>query len=240
MRAIALIDGPSTTHSASVTDFPEQYGGDRTYLIDPKVKVYDEDAAAGYVLKAASPLFAGVFVKNDVDVGWWSNPSNTRVNGILGTSRPVDFVMGDASSRAQLMNDVGTSTIINIEGGYRLWGVETPASGDAAVWKFVNVRRIADVLYQSVQDNHLWAVARGITKNYLAAVSDGVNALIRTLVAKEALQGGVCYPDADLNTPANIQLGAVYFNLEYTPTYPAKTITFQVNLTNRYLTALAA
>ena len=240
LRAIAIVDGPDTTHAAGATDFVEQYGGARTYLMDPAVKVYDADADAGYVIKSASPFVAGTIVASDVADGWWTSPSNRLIKGILGTSRAVDYVMGSASSRAQLLNDVGVTTIINLDGGHRLWGNETPASGDEVPWKFLNVRRIADVLYKAVQDNHLWAISRGITKNYLSAVSDGVNALIRTLVAKEALQGGICFPDGDLNTPENIANGEVYFNIEYTPTYPAQTINFQVNLVNRYLSALAA
>ena len=240
LRAIAIIDGPSTTHAASVTDFPEQYGGDRTYLVDPKVKVTDADAALGYSLKAASPYVAGVIVKSDVDRGWWNSPSNQLIYGILGTSRSIDFVMGDPASRAQLMNDEAVTTIINVDGGYRLWGNETPSSGDRAPWKFINVRRTADVLYKAVQDNHLWAVDRGITKTYFDAVADGVNAFIRTLIQKEALIGGRCYPDGELNTEANIALGEVYFNVEYTPTYPAQTVNFQVNLTTRDLATLVA
>ena len=240
LRAIAIIGGPNTTHVAAATDFPEQYGEDRTYLVDPFVKVFDADAEAGYSIKDAAPFVAGTFVANDVQRGWWSSPSNFLIKGILGTARPVDFVMGDASSRAQLLNDVAVATIVNIDGGYRLWGNETPASGDRGHWKFVNVRRIADVLYKAVQDNHLFAVDKGITKNYLGVVADGVNAFIRTLVSKEALYGGICYPDADLNTEANISLGEVYFNIEYTPVYPAQTVNFQVNLVTRYITSLAA
>ena len=235
LKAIALIAGPNTTHADATTDFAVQYGGDRTYLVDPYVKVAD---GTSIVNRDATPFVAGVIVKNDAENGWWRSPSNKLINGVLGTARPIDFVMGDAASRAQLLNDAGIATIVNVNGGYRLWGNETPASGDQLPWKFLNVRRIADVLYKSIQDNHLWAVDRGITRTYFDAVSEGVNAFIRTLIAKEALIGGSCFPDGDLNTPANIANGEAYFNVEYTPVYPAQSVIFKVSLTTKYLESI--
>jgi phage tail sheath protein FI len=227
IRAIALIAGPNTTHAAAITDFAVQYGGDRTYLVDPYVKVAD---GTNIVNRDATPFIAGVIVKNDAENGWWRSPSNKLINGVLGTARPIDFVMGDAASRAQLMNDVGIATVVNISGGYRLWGNETPASGDRLPWKFLNVRRIADVLYKAIQDNHLWAVDRGITRTYFDAVSQGVNSFIKTLISQEALIAGECFPDGDLNTAANIANGEAHFNVRYTPVYPAQTVSFKVDL----------
>ena len=227
LRAIALIAGPNSNHSDATTKFVVQYGGDRTYLIDPYVKVAD---GATIVERDATPFVAGVIVKNDAENGWWRSPSNKLINGVLGTARPIDFVMGDAASRAQLLNDVGVATIVNIGGGYRLWGNETPAEGDRAPWKFLNVRRIADVLYKAIQDNHLWAVDQGITRTYFDAVTQGVNSFIKTLISQQALIAGECFPDADLNTAANIANGEAHFNVRYTPVYPAQTVLFKVDL----------
>ena len=102
--------------------------------------------------------------------------------------------------------------------------------GERAPWKFLSVRRTADVLYKSVQDNHLWAVDRGIDRVYFADVVEGVNSFISSLVAQRALIAGECYADADKNNSANIALGRVFFNLKYTPIFPAQSIFFQVIL----------
>ena len=51
-----------------------------------------------------------------------------------------------------------------------------------------------------------------------------------------ALMGGRCFPDPDLNTPAAIAEGKVYFNLEFTPPYPAEHITFRSHLVDTYIT----
>ena len=238
LRAIALIDGPGTTHADAIT-FAGDYSSDRTYLIDPKVKVLPAGTTT-VVNRAASSYVAGLIVKNDKDRSWSASPSNQPLLGVLGTSRPIDYVSGDAASRAQLLNDAGIATIINLEGGYRLWGNETPASGDAASWKFLPVRRTGDVLYQSIQDGNLAAVDKRITKTYFEFVAERVNSLIRTLVNQDDLIDGLCYPAPGLNTEASIEQGQAHFFVRYTPVYPAQSVSFTVTLTADGLASLAA
>jgi len=53
-----------------------------------------------------------------------------------------------------------------------------------------------------------------------------------------AVLGGECYPDPDLNTPANIAQGKVYFDFDFTPPYPAERISFRSHLINDYIKEL--
>ena len=225
LRGIALIAGPNSTHEAAVTKFAPQYGSDRVYLIEPYVKTAKGD-------KDATPFIAGLIAQNDRrgQAGWATSPSNQLVNGILGTSRPIDYVSGDPSSRAQLLNNAGIATIINHGGGYRLWGAERTASGDRQPWKFLSVRRTADILYEAVEEHHQWAVDRNISATYFQEVAAGVNAFIRDLKSKGALYEGECYPDPDLNSEAAIKDGNAYWSVRYTPYYPARSLHFNVVL----------
>ena len=59
-------------------------------------------------------------------LGFWNSPSNKTINGIIGTSRQVDFQLGDKNSRANLLNEQEVATIIR-EDGFRLWGIAPPA-----------------------------------------------------------------------------------------------------------------
>lgn len=230
MRAIIVADGPNTTDDAA-----QQYAGDfgsaRVYLVDPWPMVIQPDGS--YKAEPGSARTAGIIAKIDNDLGFWWSPSNKPMNGIVGTSRPVDFKLGDANSRANLLNEGGIATIIR-QDGYRLWGNRSLT--DDTKWIFLSVRRTADMINDSIQRAHLWAVDRNITKTYVEDVTDGVNAYIAGLVAEGALLGGRCWPDPDLNTPANIQQGKVYFNFEFTPPYPAEHITFRSMLVNDYIT----
>ena len=231
LRAMIVADGPNTTDADA-----QAYAGDwgtsgRVYVVDPWVKVLDADGAV--VVEPASARVAGVIARTDNDAGFWHSPSNKGITGIIGTARPVDFKLGDASSRANLLNENDVATIIR-QDGFRLWGNRVPT--EDAKWQFISVRRTADILHESLQSAHMWAVDRNITKTYLEDVADGVNGYIAQLVELGALLGGRYFPDPDLTTPAAIAEGKVYFNLEFTPPYPAEHITFRSHLVDTYIT----
>lgn len=231
LRAVIIADGPNTTDADAIT-YAGDWGTPRVYMVDPWVKVFRSGQTA---IEPASSRVAGLIAKTDNDRGFWWSPSNQAVNGITGTARPVDFKLGDANSRANLLNEQNVATIIR-EDGFRLWGNRTLSSDPK--WAFLSVRRTADILNESLQRAHLWAVDRNITKTYLRDVEEGVNAYMRSLIAQGALIGGRCWADPDLNTPANIAQGKVFFNFDFTPPYPAEHITFNSILTTDYLTEL--
>ena len=229
LRAVIVADGPNTTDD-DAQQYANDWGSDRVYMVDPWVQIMQSDGS--YASEPPSARAAGIIAKIDNDLGFWWSPSNQPMNGIVGTSRAVDFTLGDANSRANLLNEGGIATIIR-QDGYRLWGNRSLT--DDTKWHFLSVRRTADMINDSIQRAHLWAVDRNITKTYVEDVTEGVNAYIAGLVAEGALLGGRCWPDPDLNTPANIQLGKVYFNFEFTPPYPAEHITFRSMLVNDYI-----
>ena len=229
LRAVIVADGPNTTDEAAIA-WREDWGSDRVFVVDPWVRALAPDGSV--VNEPASARVCGMIARSDNDRGFWWSPSNQPVNGILGTARPIDFKLGDANARANLLNEVEVATIIR-QDGYRLWGNRSTAADPK--WAFLSVRRTADIIAESLQRAHLWAVDRNITKTYFEDVTDGVNAYLRTLVAQGAILGGRCWPDPDLNTPANISQGKVYFNFDFTPPYPAEHITFRSQLVNDYV-----
>lgn len=234
LRAVVIADGPNSNDADAIA-YAGNFGSDRLYIVDPGVKVLDDNGDT--VILPASAVAAGVLVKQDNEVGFWASPSNTAINGIIGTARPIDFAMGDVNSRANLLNEQRVATIIR-QNGFRLWGNRSTAA-DAKFW-FLCVRRTADIIQDSILRAHLWAVDKGITKNYLADVTEGVNAYLRDLKAKGAILGGTCWPNGELNTPANIAAGKVYFDFDFTPVYPAERVVFRSIITNKYIADLTA
>ena len=232
LRAVIIADGPNTTDEAAQA-YAGDFGSARVYLVDPWVQ--KTNSAGAIVSKPASPCVAGLIAKSDNDRGFWWSPSNQNINGILGTVRPVDFTLGDANARANLLNENGIATIIRQE-GYRLWGNRT-LSADPK-WMFLSVRRTADIINDSLLRAHLWAVDRNITKTYMQDVVEGVNAYLRHLVSIGAILGGKCWADPELNTPDQIAQGKVYFDFDFTPPFPAEHITFRSQMVNDYLTEI--
>jgi uncharacterized protein len=232
LRAVIIADGPNTTDEAAVA-YAGDFGSARVYLCDPWVMKTNSTGAA--VAKPGSPCVAGLIAKSDNDRGFWWSPSNQNINGIVGTARPVDFALGDANARANLLNEQGIATIIR-QDGYRLWGNRTLSSDPK--WMFLSVRRTADMINDSLLRAHLWAVDRNITKTYMQDVIEGVNAYLRHLTAIGAILGGKCWADPELNTPDQIAQGKVYFDFDFTPPFPAEHITFRSSMVQDYLTEI--
>lgn len=229
LRAVIVQDGTNTNDASAIAQAGD-FGSKRVYLVDPKVIKVDE--TGNNRTEYSSACVAGLIAKIDNDLGFWWSPSNQNINGIIGTARPIDFTLGDANSRANLLNEAKVATIIR-EDGYRLWGNRTLSSDPK--WAFLCVVRTADIINDSLQRAHLWAVDRGITKQYVTDVIEGVNAYLRHLKAIGAILGGQCWADPDLNTPDQIAQGKVYFDFDFTPVYPAEHITFRSHLVNDYI-----
>ncbi|QEE08602.1 phage tail protein [Bartonella kosoyi] len=228
LRAIVVLDAPNTTDEAALST-AKDFDSKRAILIDPFVKINRDGKI---IEQPASAVVAGVIAKNDFTHGFWHSPSNKVINGIVGTARPIDFSIGDRSSRANLLNEQNITTIIR-ENGYRLWGNRTLSSDTK--FAFLSVVRTADMINDAILRGHLWAVDRNIKKTYMHDVSESVNAYLRDLKAQGAILGGRCTPDLELNTASAIESGRVYFNVEFTPTTPAEHITFRSQIINDYL-----
>lgn len=229
LRAVIVADGPNTNDSEAIT-YRGDWGSKRVYVVDPGVKIRN---SMGEIVSApSSARVAGLIAKVDNERGFWWSPSNNVINGIVGTGRDVDFTLGEANCRANLLNEQEVATIIR-QDGYRLWGNRT--CSDDPKWAFLSVVRTADMINDSILRAHMWAVDRNITRTYLEDVAEGVNNYIATLVAQGAILGGRCFASPGLNTPANIADGKVFFDFEFTPPYPAEHITFRSKLVNTYI-----
>lgn len=228
LKAVIIADGPNTNDVDAIA-YSKDFGSKRVFLVDPKVlKTVDGATASEW----SSACVAGLIAKSDNERGWWWSPSNQEINGIVGTSRAIDFAMGDASCRANLLNENNVATIIR-QNGYRLWGNRTLSSDKK--WAFLCVVRTADMIDESLKAAHLWAVDRGITKTYVSDVIEGVNAYLRYLTNIGAILGGSCWADPDLNTADQIAQGKVYFDFDFTPVYPAEHVIFRSHLVNDYI-----
>ena len=221
LRAIIVADCPTNTTNENLLQFVTDCANARVYAVYPEViNTHNETVPA-------SPYVAGVIARTDNENGFWVSPSNKTINGIVGLSKPIDFALGDSSCRANYLNEKNIATIIN-QNGYKLWGNRSTATEGA--YKFLCVRRTADIIADSILQSHLWAVDRNIVKNYLTDVTENVNAFLANLKSQGAILAGKCLPNKELNTAANIVEGKVFFDFEFTPAYPAEQVTFRAYL----------
>ena len=233
LRAIIVADCPNTNKTDAI-NYANDWGSARIYPAFPWVKVLNT-ANNTIVEKPSSSCIAGLIAKSDNERGFWWSPSNMVINGIVGTSKPVDFALGDTNCTANFLNENGIATIIQ-QDGFRLWGNRT-VSADAK-WIFLQTRRTADMINDSLLKAHLWAVDRNITKTYIDDVLEGVNNYLRYLKSIQAIIDGKAFINPELNTPSQIAQGKVTFDFDFTPPYPAEHITFRSRMTDEYLVEL--
>ena len=229
LRAVIIADLPNTNDTDAI-DYVGDFGSARVYGVYPWVKVLDSLGAI--VEEPSSARVAGLIVKSDNERGFWWSPSNLVINGIVGISKPIDFVLGDVNSKANYLNENNIATIIQ-ESGFRLWGNRTLSADHK--WAFLQARRTADMINDSLLKAHLWAVDRNITKTYIEDVLEGVNNYLRHLKSIGAIIGGTAFADPELNTPDQIAQGKVSFDFDFTPPYPAEHITFRSKMSDQYL-----
>ncbi|MEX5353685.1 phage tail sheath family protein [Pseudomonas juntendi] len=231
LRGIAIIDGPNNTDEAAIA-YAGNFGAKRAFMVDPGVRYWDNDAEAT-VDAPGSAWVAGLFAWTDSEYGFWASPSNKELVGITGTSRPVEFLDGDDTCRANLLNNANIATIIR-DDGFRLWGNRTLSSDPK--WAFVTRVRTLDIVMDAILYGHKWAVDRAITATYVKDVTEGLQAFMRDLKNQGAIINFEVYADPELNTASQLEQGKVYWNIRFTDVPPAENPNFRVEVTNQWLT----
>ena len=231
LRAIAIVDGPNTTDEA-VMAYAQEFGSKRIYMVDPGVQQWDT-ITSKTIDAPASAFTAGLFAWTDTEYGFWASPSNKEFVGITGTTRPIEFLEGDETCRANLLNNANIATIIR-DGGYRLWGNRTLSSDSK--WSFVTRVRTVDIVMDAIQAGHKWAVDLPINKTYVKNVTDGLDAFMRDLKNLGAVLYFEVYADPEMNTASQLEQGKIYWNIRFTDVPPAENPNFLVQVTNQGLT----
>lgn len=231
LRGLAILDGPNTTDEA-VMAYAENFGAKRAFLADPGVQYWDTMADAT-VDAPGSAWVAGLFAWTDSEYGFWASPSNKEFVGITGTTRPIEFLDGDETCRANLLNNANIATIIR-DDGFRLWGNRTLSSDPK--WAFVTRVRTMDIVMDAILYGHKWAVDRSITATYIKDVTEGLQAFMRDLKAQGAIINFEVFADSELNTASQLEQGKVYWNIRFTDVPPAENPNFLVEVTNQWVT----
>lgn len=233
LRAHVIADGPDTNDAAAIA-YTQNFGSRRVFVVDPgvkKINTYGEEE-----IRPASATVAGLIAWTDANRGFHWSPSNQEIKAITGTTRSVDYIEADPNSRANVLNSENVATIIR-NSGFRLWGNRTLSADPRFV--FLSVSRVDDVIALSIQRLvNLWAVDRPITRVFFKDTADEITAYLTNLANEGVIAGGRCYPDPELNTPQNIALGKVYFDYDWSPSYPAEDIEIKSRIVEIYLSGL--
>lgn len=214
---------------------------DRIILCYPHLKVYDNETDS-IKLQPYSQRLAGVIAAKDIEKGYHWSPSNTEIQGIVGVEKQLTSMINDPSSEVNTLNEAGVLTVFNSYGsGFRTWGNRSaafPASTHPT--NFINVRRTADILHESVEYSMLQFIDFPIDNGLIDSISETVNQFIRTLIGRGALIDGKCTFNQDKNPVTELANGHLLFDVEFMPPTPAERITFESFIDIELLKSLGA
>lgn len=235
IRAMGLVDAPlGTTFQDAIrgrgteSEINFNVSDQRVILCYPQVEVYDTEKNES-VFEPLSQRVAGVIANKDLEKGYHWSPSNSTIKGIIGVEKQLTAMINDPTSEVNLLNDAGILTIFNSYGsGFRTWGNRSSAYPSSThPTNFINIRRTADILHESVEYSMLQFIDYPIDNGLIDSISESVNAFIRTLIGRGALIDGKCFYNPDKNPPTQIADGHLIFDIQFMPPTPAERITFE-------------
>ena len=248
IRAMGIVDAPV---GASVQDVITGRGSqgtinfntssERIILCYPHLKVYDTETDT-IKLQPYSQRLAGVIAAKDIEKGYHWSPSNTEIQGIVGVEKQLTSMINDPTSEVNTLNEAGIVTVFNSFGTrFRTWGNRSAAFPSSTLpTNFINVRRTADILHESVEYSMLQFIDYPIDNGLIDSICETVNQFIRTLIGRGALIDGKCTFNQDKNPTTELANGHLLFDIEFMPPTPAERITFESFIDIELLKSLGA
>ena len=171
---------------------------------------------------------AGIYARSDASRGVHKAPANETVRGALNVTYRIT-----RQEQAEL-NPQGVNCIRFFpREGIKVWGARTlaPAASD---WRYINVRRLFDMIKESIAQSTRWVVFEPNDQDLWKAITRDVSAFLTLLWRQGALVGATpaeafyVQCDAELNTPEVRDAGQVITRIGLAPVKPAEFVIFQI------------
>lgn len=235
MRAVSFIDAPVGTTFQEALEGRGPYGSiefttssDRAVLCYPHVYAWDTVSNAEH-LEPASQFFAGLQAAVDIEKGYWWSLSNQEIKEVTGMELPLSADITDPSTEVNALNEAGITTIYNAYAtGFRSWGNRSAAwPTNTSPRNFVAIRRVADVIHESLELATLQFLDMPISDALIDAIRETGNAFIRTQIMRGALMpGSHVLWDPNDNPVTEIALGHLTFEIVMMPPPPLERVTY--------------
>ncbi len=200
-----------------------------TVMYVPWLKVANPTSAAkAPVIVPPSGHVAGIWARNDAQRGVHKAPANETVHGALG----LTCLMSNETQG--VLNPKGINAIrYFLNEGYLVWGARTLSSDPE--WKYVNVRRLVNMIAESIAESTRWVVFEPGDEFLWSAIRRDVGAFLTDQWRQGALMGSTpeeaffvkC--DAENNPPDSIRQGRVIMDFGVAPMLPAEFIIIRIS-----------
>ena len=184
---------------------------------------------------------AGLRAKIDLEEGWHVSSSNHRIYGIDGLDVDLTFSLGDPTSEANLLNAAGITTAVSMYGrGTVEWGnYSTGFPGNTALDAFECVRRTRAIIKRAIEAAVVQFIDKPFTQANVDCIRNTVNQYLNKLVGEGKLIYGKCFYRPESNPAANLAVGHLTFDVEFTPAIPMQRLTFTYKIDMSQLNSIA-
>ena len=179
-----------------------------------------------------SGAIAGIYADTDAKRGVWKAPGNVSVSGIIGLTDDIN----DREQRTMNVHETGKSinAIRAFTGrGKLVWGART-LDGNSNDWRYINVRRLANMIEESSKKACMNFVFEPNIKNTWVNVKGMISNYLTTLWADGALAGAkpehaffVSVGLGETMSPDDINNGRMIVKIGYAPSRPAEFIVLE-------------
>jgi len=194
----------------------------------PWVNVYDPVTKADRAV-APSGFMAGVYGRVDSERGVHKAPANEPVR--LVTS--LVYSLNDVEQESLNMNGINCIRDFS-DLGVRIWGARTTICATDPEWRYINVRRLFNMVERSLEGGSKWAVFEPNDATLWATLSRNVTAFLTRIHSTGAFAGTLgegfyvrC--DASTNPQENIDAGIVTVEIGIAPVKPAEFVVFRIS-----------
>lgn len=201
---------------------------------NPRYKPDTNSGAAKTVTIAPSALVAGMWSRVDKTRGVWKAPAG-QGSELYGVSE-TQFVVEEAAQ--ELLSSGGINAIRGMGSSPAvIWGAHTLAIRGPREWRYVQVRRTAIFIEESVYNGIKWAVFEANDPNLWAHLHFNITGFMDKLFRDGAFQGKTasdayfvrCGLD-DTMTQSDIDTGRVIIHIGFAPLKPAEFVILKVDL----------
>ena len=223
---VAVLDSPENVATSGVREYRGGLDTTRAALYYPWITVVDP-LSNQQINLPPSGFVAGIYARNDVEIGVHKAPANEVVRGAVGLETTINKAQQD------ILNPSGINCIRFFEGrGIRVWGARTISSDPE--WKYLNIRRYFAYLEASIDKATQWSVFQPNGERLWENVRRSVEGFLENewreghLAGSKLEQAFFVRCDRSTMTQNDLDNGRLICLIGVAPLYPAEFVIFRI------------